>query len=68
MATETAEMWDNMGIADKFRGVDGRRIIVAEETGDSRDIGDRDTGRCIWRQQRRCRMVNRRDDIDSAQV
>ena len=34
MTTDAAYMQDNMGIANKFRGVDGRRMIaVADDRG-----------------------------------
>ena len=43
-------MQDNMGIADNFRGGEGRQTIMATEMQDNGVISDRDTGRCIWRQ------------------
>ena len=41
-----------MGMAEKVRGGDGRRTIVATEIWDNRDSGDRDTGKWICQRRR----------------
>ena len=54
-------MHNNVGIADKVRGGDGRQTIVAVEMRDNGDIEDGDAGKWIWRQRRRHGMSNIRD-------
>ena len=52
-------MWDNMGIADKFRDGDWRRKIASEEMKDNGDIRDIGTGRQRKQQRRRRGTDNR---------
>ena len=53
MTTEAADVQDNMRVADKFRGGDGRRMIVTGEMRDNGYIRYSSTGR--WRQRQRQR-------------
>ena len=68
MTTEAAEMRDNMGIVEGFRGGYRRWTIMEADMHDNGEIRDEDTGRCRWSQRRRCGTSNRRDvgktDID----